>query len=101
MTLVAMVGASAIWNFTMSVTGQPFRLSSHVIRDHLLTVFSEPSTPSHGIAGRITGWMEALMENAPHTFRSFVAEERVTALHTRYKEQIREKRERAILRSLP
>jgi hypothetical protein len=31
-------------------------------------------------AGRITGWMEAFMENAPQTFKSFVAAERITAL---------------------
>ena len=31
-------------------------------------------------AGRITGWLEALMENAPQTCKSFVLEERLTAL---------------------
>ncbi len=31
-------------------------------------------------AGRITGWMEALMENAPQTCKSFVLAERLTAL---------------------
>ena len=60
----------------------PFPLTSQVICDHLTTIFHEPSVPSHWKAGRITGWMEALMENAPQTFRSFLAEERTTALQT-------------------
>jgi serine/threonine protein kinase len=30
--------------------------------------------------GRITGWIEALMENAPQTFRSYPPEERMTIL---------------------
>ena len=60
-----------------------FPLTGHVICDHLLTIFSEPSTPALWKAGRITGWMEALMEHAPHTFRSSVAEEPMTALQTR------------------
>jgi len=40
----------------------------------------EPSMPALWKAGRITGWMEALIENAPHTFRSFVLAERFTTL---------------------
>jgi len=36
--------------------------------------------PSLWKAGRIAGWMEALMENAPQTFSSFVSAERMTAL---------------------
>jgi hypothetical protein len=31
-------------------------------------------------AGRITGWIEALMENSPHTFRSSLPGERITVL---------------------
>jgi hypothetical protein len=31
-------------------------------------------------AGRVTGWMEALIENSPQTFRSFVPEERMSFL---------------------
>ncbi len=31
-------------------------------------------------AGHITGWMHALIENVPHTFRSFLREERMTVL---------------------
>jgi len=57
-----------------------FPLTSHVIRDHLLAIFQEPTTPSLWKAGRITGWMEALVENSPHTFRSFLAKERMTVL---------------------
>ena len=59
-----------------------FPLTSYVICDHLMTILHEPSIPSHWKAGRVTGWMEALMENAPQTFRSFLPEERITALQT-------------------
>jgi hypothetical protein len=59
-----------------------FPLTSQVICDHLMTILHEPSVPSHWKAGCITGWMEALMENAPQTFRSFLLEERITALQT-------------------
>jgi hypothetical protein len=31
-------------------------------------------------AGRLIGWIEALIENAPQTFRSFPLEERITTL---------------------
>jgi hypothetical protein len=57
-----------------------FPLTSHVIRDHLLAILQEPSLPSLWIAGRISGWMEALVENSEHTFRSFLAKERMTVL---------------------
>jgi hypothetical protein len=57
-----------------------FPLSSQVISTHLMTILNEPSAPSLWKAGRVTGWMEALMENAPHTFRSFTLEERRAAL---------------------
>jgi len=40
----------------------------------------EPSMPALWQAGRITGGMEALMENSPQTFKSFVLSERITAL---------------------
>ena len=59
-----------------------FPLTSHVICDHLLTILHEPSVPSHWKAGPITGWMEALMEHAPQTFRSLLSEECITALQT-------------------
>jgi len=38
------------------------------------------SMPSLWKVGRLTGWIEALMENDPHTFRSFSLEERMTVL---------------------
>jgi len=56
-------------------------LTSQTIHNHLLAIFNEPFTPSLWKAGRITGWMEALMENSPQTFRSLLAEERMTVLH--------------------
>ncbi len=57
-----------------------FPLTSQTVHNHLMTIFNEPSMPSLWKAGRITGWLEALMENSPHTFRGFLAEERMTVL---------------------
>ncbi len=57
-----------------------FPLTSHSVRDHLMTILHQSSVPSLWKAGRITGWMEALIENDPHTFRSFLPEERMTVL---------------------
>jgi hypothetical protein len=57
-----------------------FPLVSHTIRDHHLAILNEPSMPSLWKAGRITGWIEALMENSPHTFRSVLPEERMPVL---------------------
>jgi hypothetical protein len=58
-----------------------FPLTSQVICDHLMAISHEPAMPSLWKAGRITGWIEALMENSPHTFRSYLAKERMTVLH--------------------
>ena len=57
-----------------------FPLTSQVIRNHLMMIMNEPHSPDLWKVGRITGWIEALMENAPQTFRSFPPEERMTIL---------------------
>ena len=57
-----------------------FPLTSQVIAHYLTMMVNEPSTPLLWKAGRIAGWMEALMENAPQTFRSVLGEERITTL---------------------
>jgi hypothetical protein len=57
-----------------------FPLTSQTIRDHLLAILTEPTCPELWRAGRITGWIEALMENAPQTFRSVLPEEHMIAL---------------------
>ena len=57
-----------------------FPLTSRTVSEYLTMIVHEPSTPPHWKAGRIAGWMEALMENAPQTFRSCVLAERITAL---------------------
>jgi hypothetical protein len=57
-----------------------FPLTSHTVCDYLETIMQEPSMPALWKAGRITGWMEALIENAPQTFKSFVLAERITTL---------------------
>ncbi len=57
-----------------------FPLTSHIVHSHLQAMMHEPSMPALWKAGRITGWMEALMENAPQTFKSFVLAERIAAL---------------------
>ena len=40
-----------------------------------MAILTEPTCPELWRAGRITGWMEALMETAPQTFRSALPEE--------------------------
>jgi hypothetical protein len=60
-----------------------FPLTSHVIRDHLMTIINESSCSDLWKAGRVTGWIEALIENSPQTFRSFVPEKRVAFLKVR------------------
>ncbi len=57
-----------------------FPLTSQVICDDLMAILHEPSLPALWKAGRITGWIEALMENSPQTFRSSLATERTTVL---------------------
>lgn len=57
-----------------------FPLTSHTVCDDLESVMHEPSLPAHWKAGRIAGWMEALMENSPQTFRSGLPTERITTL---------------------
>ncbi len=59
-----------------------FPLTSQTIRDHLLAILTEPTCPELWRAGRITGWIEALMENAPQTFRSVLPEEHIIALQS-------------------
>jgi hypothetical protein len=57
-----------------------FPLTRHTVSDYLTMIVNEPSAPLLWKARRIAGWMEALMENSPQTFRSFILAERVTAL---------------------
>ena len=57
-----------------------FPLTSQKIRDYLMTILNEPLQLDLWKAGRITGWIEALMENCPETFRSETPEERLTIL---------------------
>lgn len=57
-----------------------FPLTSHIVRDYLLAILTEPTHPELWRAGRIIGWIEALMENAPQTFRSVLLEEHIIAL---------------------
>jgi hypothetical protein len=53
-----------------------FPLTSHAVRNHLMMIINESSCSDLWKAGRVTGWIEALVENSPQTFRSFVPEER-------------------------
>ena len=59
-----------------------FPLTSRTVSDYLTMIVNEPSTLPLWKAGRIAGWMEALIENSPQIFRSFVAAERITASQT-------------------
>jgi hypothetical protein len=81
MTPLATGVPPAISSFMTNGTAQPsFPLTSHAVCDRLEAIMQEPSMPALWIAGRITGWMEAHMENAPQAFKSFVLSERRTAL---------------------
>jgi hypothetical protein len=55
-----------------------FPLTRQVISDYLTMTVNEPSIPPLWKAGRLIGWIEALIENAPQTFRNFPLEERIT-----------------------
>jgi hypothetical protein len=57
-----------------------FPLTSYVVRDYLMAIVQEPAMPSLWKAGRLIGWVEALLENSPQTFRSSLAKERMTVL---------------------
>ncbi len=57
-----------------------FPLTSQAIHDHLLMICNEPHSPSLWKAGCFIGWIEALCENVPPSFRSFLPEERMTVL---------------------
>ncbi|HLG64953.1 MAG TPA: hypothetical protein VKY19_23645 [Ktedonosporobacter sp.] len=57
-----------------------FPWTDQVIADPLMAIVQEPAMPSLWKAGRITGWIDALLENSPQTFRSYLAAERMTVL---------------------
>ena len=58
----------------------PFPLTSQRILDHFMMILNEPSCADLWKAGRITGWIEAFIENAPETFRSFLLDEHISVL---------------------
>jgi hypothetical protein len=80
MTLFVMAIPLATWNATTNGTGHASPQPVTSICKHLLAVVNEPSLPSLWKAGRIAGWMEALMEHSPQTFKSLGAAEQITAL---------------------
>ena len=55
-------------------------LTGLVNRDHPMMIINESYCPVLWKAGRVTGWIEALIENSPQTFRSFLPEERMSFL---------------------
>ena len=55
-------------------------LTSQTIRDYLATILNKPLHLDLWKAGRITGWIKALVENCPETFRSDTPEEHMTIL---------------------
>ena len=57
-----------------------FPLTSQMVSEYLTMIVNEPSAPPLWKAGRIAGWIEALMENSPQTFRSCIPAERMTTL---------------------
>jgi hypothetical protein len=61
-----------------------FPLTSQSVYEQLQRIWNEPSAPALWKAGRITGWIEALCENGPQTFRRLIPQEReqMTVLQT-------------------
>lgn len=57
-----------------------FPLTSQTIHDYLMTMLNESLHLDLWKVGRITGWIEALVENCPETFRSLTPEEYMTTL---------------------
>ena len=55
-----------------------FPLSSKIICDHLTSIWENQSESALWRAGRMTGWFEALTENAPETFVSIPVVEEET-----------------------
>jgi hypothetical protein len=55
-----------------------FPLSSKTVCEHLMSMWDNQSESAPWRAGRITGWIEALTENAPETFVSIPVLEEVT-----------------------
>ena len=66
-----------------------------------MATLTEPTCPELWRAGRITGWMEALMENAPQTFRSALPAERMIVLQDVCKEELWRDGQQAIVRPFP
>jgi hypothetical protein len=48
-----------------------FPLTSYMTRDRLIMIINESSCSHLWKAGRVAGWIEALTENCPQTFRRF------------------------------
>lgn len=57
-----------------------FPLTSQIVSEYLTMIVNDPSVPLLWKAGRRAGWIEALVENSPQTFSSFVPAERITVL---------------------
>jgi hypothetical protein len=57
-----------------------FPLTSYKIHDHFMMIINESSCSDLWKAGRVVGWIEALIENNPQTFRSLVPGEQMTFL---------------------
>ena len=52
-----------------------FPLTSHVVCDYLTSIWQDQAAPSLWKVGHLTGWIEALLENSPHTFRRYLVAE--------------------------
>ena len=65
-----------------------FPLTSHIVRDYLLAILTESTHPELWRARHSTGWIEALMENAPQTFRCVLPDEHMIALENKYTKEM-------------
>lgn len=57
-----------------------FPLTSQEILEHFMMILNDSSCSGLWKAGRIVGWIEAVIENAPETFRSSLPSEYMSIL---------------------
>ncbi len=57
-----------------------FPLTSQQILEHFMMILNDSSYSGLWKAGRIAGWIEGVIENAPETFRSSLPSEYVSIL---------------------
>jgi hypothetical protein len=57
-----------------------FPLTSQTVCEYLMDIIRDPQKSDGWKAGAVTGWVEALCENSPQTFKSVLAGEHVSVM---------------------